>query len=30
MNILVEDSTYAKLAYRYKSIYNVFLGKDSV
>ena len=30
MNILVEDYTYAKLAYRYKSIYNVFLGKDSV
>lgn len=27
MNILVEDSTYAKLAYRYKSIYEVFLGK---
>lgn len=30
MNILVEDSTYAKLAYRYKSIYNVFLGKNSI
>lgn len=30
MNILVEDSTYAKLAYRYNSIYNVFLGKDSL
>lgn len=28
MNILVVDSTYAKLAYRYKSIYDVFLGKD--
>lgn len=28
MNILVMDSTYAKLAYRYKSIYDVFLGKD--
>ena len=30
MNILIEDSTYAKLAYKYKSIYNVFLGKDSI
>lgn len=30
MNILVVDSTYAKLAYRYKSIYDVFLGKDTL
>lgn len=30
MNILVIDSTYAKLAYRYKSIYDVFLGKDVI
>ncbi len=28
MNILVIDSNYAKLAYRYKSIYEVFLGKN--
>lgn len=30
MNILVVDSTYAKLAYKYKSIYDVFLGKDNI
>ena len=26
MNILELDNTYAKLAYKYKSIYNVFVG----
>jgi len=29
MNILVVDSTYAKLGYRYKEIYNVFVGNDN-
>lgn len=28
MNILVVDSTHAKLAYRYKEIYDVFVGVD--
>ncbi|MDO5569546.1 MAG: Fic family protein [bacterium] len=28
LNILVEDSTYAKLGYRYKKIYDVFVGRD--
>ncbi len=28
INILVPDSNYAKLGYRYNEIYNVFVGKD--
>lgn len=28
IGIIVSDSTYAKLAYRYNEIYNVFVGKD--
>ena len=28
MGILVSDSTYAKLGYKYNEIYNVFVGKD--
>lgn len=28
MNILEEDSTYPKLGYKYKEIYNVFVGKE--
>ena len=28
LKILVPDSNYAKLAYKYKEIYNVFVGKD--
>ena len=28
LNILVPDSNYAKLSYRYDEIYNVFVGKD--
>ena len=28
MGILVSDSTYAKLSYRYNDIYNVFVGKE--
>ncbi len=28
IGILVKDATYAKLAYRYNKIYNVFVGKD--
>lgn len=28
LDILVSDSNYAKLAYRYNEIYNVFIGKD--
>ena len=28
MGILVKDSTYSKLGYRYNEIYNVFVGKD--
>lgn len=28
MKILVPDSNYAKLAYKYNEIYNVFVGKD--
>lgn len=28
LNILVPDSYYAKLAYRYNEIYNVFVGKN--
>ena len=28
LDILVPDSNYAKLAYRYNEIYNVFVGKD--
>lgn len=28
LGILVEDSNYAKLSYRYNEIYNVFVGKD--
>ena len=28
LNILVPDSNYAKLGYRYNEIYNVFVGKD--
>ena len=28
LNILIPDSNYAKLSYRYNEIYNVFVGKD--
>jgi len=28
LNILVPDSTYAKLSYRYNEIYNIFVDKD--
>ena len=28
MGILEIDTTYAKKAYKYKAIYNVFVGKD--
>ena len=28
LKILVSDSNYAKLAYKYNEIYNVFVGKD--
>ena len=28
MGILEIDTTYAKKAYKYKEIYNVFVGKD--
>lgn len=28
LGIIVEDSTYAKLGYRYNEIYNVFVGKN--
>ena len=28
IGILEKDSTYAKKAYKYKDIYNVFVGKD--
>ena len=28
MGILVQDSTYAKLSYRYDAIYNVFVGRE--
>lgn len=28
LNILVLDSNYAKLSYRYNEFYNVFIGKD--
>lgn len=28
LNILIVDSNYAKLSYRYNEIYNVFVGKD--
>ena len=30
LDILVADSNYAKLSYRYKKIYNVFVGKDEI
>ena len=30
IGILVKDSTYAKLGYRYKEIYNVFVGKNMI
>jgi len=30
MNILEEDSTYPKLGYKYKEIYNVFVGKEMI
>lgn len=30
LGILVKDSTYAKLGYRYNKIYNVFVGKESL
>lgn len=30
IGILVPDSTYAKLSYKYKDIYNVFVGKDMI
>ena len=29
LEILVPDSNYAKLSYRYKDIYNVFVGMDN-
>ena len=29
LGILVKDSTYAKLGYRYNKIYNVFVGKEA-
>ena len=28
LKILIPDSNYAKLAYKYNEIYNVFVGKD--
>ena len=28
LQILVPDSSYAKLAYKYNEIYNIFVGKD--
>ena len=28
LGILVKDSSYAKLAYRYNKIYNIFVGKE--
>lgn len=30
LGILVPDSTYAKLGYRYKEIYDVFVGKNNI
>ena len=30
MKILEEDSTYPKLGYKYKEIYNVFVGKEII
>ena len=30
LGILVSDSTYAKLGYRYKEIYDVFVGKNTI
>lgn len=30
LNILVEDSTHAKLGYRYKQIYDVFVGREMI
>ncbi len=30
LGILIKDSTYAKLGYRYNRIYNVFVGKDNL
>ena len=30
MNILEEDSTYPKLGYKYREIYNVFVGKEMI
>ena len=30
LGILVQDSNYAKLSYRYNEIYNVFVGKDLI
>ena len=30
LQILVPDSSYAKLAYKYNEIYNVFVGKDTL
>ncbi len=30
LGILVQDSTYAKLSYRYNEIYNVFVGKNMI
>ena len=30
LGILVPDSTYAKLGYRYKAIYDVFVGKNAI
>ena len=30
LGILVADSTYAKLGYRYNEIYNVFVGKNMI
>ena len=30
LGIIVADSTYAKLGYRYSEIYNVFVGKSMI
>lgn len=30
LGILVPDSTYAKLGYRYKAIYDVFVEKNDI
>ena len=30
LGILIQDSSYAKLSYKYAEIYNVFVGKDTL